>query len=83
MKIGQREAHRLQKQVRELLGEREMQRRSWARAYPGGTHLGTLTVERDYLVGRIEAARMLGHAVVVTENDDGKLALYALPQGKP
>ncbi len=83
MKISQREARRLQRQVRQLLSEQEMQRRTWARAYPGGTHLGTLTVERGYLVGRIEAARMLGYAVVVTENDDGRLALYALPHGKP
>lgn len=83
MKISQREARRLRQQVRQLLDERSMQRRSWGRKYPGGVHIGTITVERGYLAGRIEAARMLGHAVVVTENDDGRLALYALPLARP
>lgn len=83
MKISQREARRLRQQVRQLLDEREMQRRTWGRAYPGGAHLGAITAERGYLVGRIEAARMLGHAVVVTENNDGKLMFSALPQGRP
>ena len=82
MKISQREAARLKRRVLELLEQEGRRRQAWVRDYPGGTHLGTISMERGYLVGRIEAARMLGHAVVVTEQNDGQLRLYALPVGK-
>ena len=81
--ISQREAHSLAKRVAELENEREEQRSRWARGYPGGINLGTLTLERTWLFGRVEAARMLNHAVILTTQDDGKINLYALPQSKP
>jgi hypothetical protein len=79
--ISQREARRLEKRVYELEQERNNQRRSWCRDYSGGINLGFLARERDWLSGRIESARMLGHAIVVIESSDGTLNFYALPQG--
>lgn len=79
MNISQREAHRLQKRVSELQDIVERQRRHWVKDYPGGVHLGTIAMEeRGYLVGRIEAARMLGHAVVLTSQNTktSKSTLY-------
>ena len=81
--ISQREARRLKKRVTELEDVINRQRRKWSADYVGGVHLGELTRERDWLTGRIEGARMLSHAVVVTEESDGKLNFYALPQAKP
>lgn len=81
--ISQREALRLKKRVEELESVLELQRRKWCATYPGGTHLGSVTLERHWLVGRIEGARMLNHAVVVTEDSDGKLNFHALPQAAP
>lgn len=80
--ISQREARALRKRVAELERERDEQRNRWANFFPGGTHIGTLLAQRDWLRGRIEGARMLGHAVVVTApNNDGNLEFYALPLG--
>lgn len=84
MKISQREARALKKRVDELEGMERGRRDRWCRSYPGGTHLGTLTGTRNWLDGRIEAARMLGHAVVVTTEDTGAIHYYALPlAGEP
>lgn len=76
--ISQREAHRLEKSLDELRAERNSERRAWAREYPGGTHLGTIT----WLSGRMEAAQMLGHAIVAVQTNDGKTELFALPVSK-
>ena len=78
MKISQREARRLKRRVEILEGIIKRQRNNWSEDYPGGTHLGKLTRERDWLSGRIESARMLGHAIVVTEHKDGVINFYAL-----
>lgn len=78
-KISQRDAIALQKRVSALEAMQNAQRSAWVCDYPGGTRIGTLRIERDYTAGRIEAARMLGHAVVVTERNNGELQLYALP----
>lgn len=77
--ISQREARALRKRVEELTNERNMQRRAWGRQYPGGVHLGTLGIDDTWFRGRIEGARLLGHAVIVTEESDGKLKFFALP----
>lgn len=80
--ISQREARRLKKRVEELEQIINGQRNRFARSYPGGTHIGTVTMERDWFLGRIEASRMLGHAVVATVHDNnGKIEFYALPLG--
>lgn len=80
MEISQREAQRLRKRVEALEAQITGQRSRYVSAWPGGTHIGTIPLERSFLSGRVEAARMLGHAVVITSpNNDGKLELYALP----
>lgn len=77
--ISQREAQRLKKRVKELEDLESKRRSRWASEYPGGVFLGSLTRDHDWFNGRIEAARMLGHAVVVTIDDHQKLSFYALP----
>ena len=80
MKISQREARRLAKRVAALEGMIARQRSRWLPEYPGGVHIGNINMaERGWLLGRIEGARMLQHAVVVTSNDTNELMLYALP----
>lgn len=75
--ISQREAHRIEKRVQELENERDKQRRRWSREYPGGTHLGFITRDRDWFNGRLEAAQALHHAIVCTVEDSGKINFYA------
>lgn len=78
MKISQAEARRLRKRVAELSEQLAAQKRSWLHEWPGGIHLGTITMgERDFLVGRIEAARKLGHAAVLVSTDTKNLHVYA------
>ncbi|MCR4304966.1 MAG: hypothetical protein NUV63_12220 [Gallionella sp.] len=78
--ISQREAHALSKRVDELERERDEQRSRWASDYPGGTHIGTLSYQRDWFSGRLEIAHALKHAIVVKPGDcDGKIYFYALP----
>lgn len=80
--ISQREARRFKKRAKELEDQLDRQRRRWSSEYVGGVHLGNLLRDRDWFSGRIESARMLGHAVVVTEEGDGKLNFFALPLPK-
>lgn len=80
--ISQREARRLRARVVELEGVIDQQRRRWRGDFPGGTYIGTCNRDRDWISGRIEAARMLGHAVVVTTSDDGSIRFFALPLAK-
>lgn len=79
MKISQREAKRLQKRVAVLEDVIIGQRNRYLAQFPHGFHIGTITRERDNLAGRIEAARILGHAVIVTEQNTGTLEFYAMP----
>jgi hypothetical protein len=78
MKISQREARRLKKRVMELEQRHANQRDRWAANYPGGIGLCSLLRSKDWITGRIDAARMLGHPVVVTQNDDGTLCFFAV-----
>ena len=80
-KISQREARRLKRQVEELMEREESRLSRWTSDWPGGVCLGSMPRERDWLSGRIEASRMLGHAVVVLEKD-GTLKFYAVPLEK-
>ena len=78
MKISQREARRLRARVKELEEVRAAERRAYSRNYPGGTHLGSLTLDADWFRGRLEAAQLLKHPlVVVIEGTQCKF--YALP----
>jgi len=78
MKISQREARRLRKRVQELEKLQADQRNRWAADYPGGITLGTISRSKDWLTGRIDAARMLGHPVVVTQDYGGQLLFIAV-----
>lgn len=62
MKISQAEARRLKKRVSDL----EARHGSICMGAPG-TEIGTLRLERDWFMGRIEMAKRLGCGVVVTE----------------
>ena len=77
MKISQREARRLKKRVQELETVHTQQRRRWGSENPGGVELGHVVLSRDWFMGRIEAARMLGHAIVITEAEN-KIHFYAV-----
>jgi hypothetical protein len=77
--ISQREARRLKKRVEELEARERARNNRWAGAWPGGVHLGGITRPDDWLNGRIDGARMLGHAVVVTvDSEVKKLNFYAV-----
>ena len=80
-RISQRQARELKKRVDEL-ERREMDRRNaWAREWVDGVHLSSVSLDRaDYAV--VKTARRLGHAIVATTPNDGKLELYALPVAK-
>jgi len=81
-KISQREAHRLRKRVGELETILRRQANTWADDFIGGTHLGSVKREGEaiglHIFGRLEAARMLKHAVVVQANDNC-VKFFALP----
>ncbi len=80
--ISQRESHRLLMRVQILETERAQQRSNWTSEYPGGDHLGNLIRKRDWFSGRLEAAQLLGHAIVAKIKDDGTITFYALKQAK-
>lgn len=85
-KISQCEARRLRKRVQELESVEESRLYSWSQTWPNGTHIGqtAITSSDDYkLIGAIEAARKLKHAVVVTVKDFGTLNFHALPISEP
>lgn len=79
-KISQREARQLRKRVAELEREQDRQRNAWATEWPGGVHIRTVTVD-EAAREAVRVSRLLGHAVVVTINCDGRLNLYATPRG--
>lgn len=76
--ISQREARRLKKRVDELEEAIRAQRRRWAN-WPGGTLLGSIQRERDWLSGRLEGVRALEHAIVCIPMEDGRISFYACP----
>ena len=72
VKISQREAIRLRKQVRELLRQLDGLRRGWARDYPG-VHLAIWRkgeILDAAAVITVRTARRLGHATVLVDNGD-------------
>lgn len=77
MKISQREARRLKKRVQELEALHAQQRMRWGSEYPGGIKLGKVKLSRDWFMGRIEATRLLGHAIIITESEN-ELHFYAV-----
>lgn len=65
MKISQQEARRLRSRVAEL----EFRFAGLCNGAPGH-EIGTLRLERDWFMGRIEMAKKLGCAVLVTESNN-------------
>lgn len=78
--VGQREAHAAVKRVAELEQQRRDERCAWSRQYPGGVHLGTITMSnRDWLLGRLEGAQMAGSVLVAKVNGAGReIEVYAV-----
>lgn len=81
-RISQREARRLRKRVDELELTIDAQRREWSSSYPGGIHIGNITPTCADPKIQIATARRLGHTVVVVNDGQGLLMLYALPLPK-
>jgi hypothetical protein len=80
--ITQTEARRLQQRVRQLEDMLGKQRNAYVRDWPDGIHLGSIAMnERPRLLGGIETARKLKHAIVVT-TDNLSLNVYAVPLAK-
>lgn len=79
--ISQREARRLKKRVAELEAQENTRRSSWAREYPGGVCIDTITATTETW-HIVNTARKLGHAVVVVPIPDFKLHVYGLKLAK-
>lgn len=80
MKISQKEARRLRKRVRELEQAERHRRRSWGQEWLGGVIVTSFQwPTTDQHVIAIRTARKIGHAVVVTGDDNGMLRFVALP----
>ena len=79
--ITQREARALRARVAELERREKNRRGTWFNNYPGGQHIGSFTVN-DVTAAKIRIARVLKHAVVVTNGNSGELHFYALPLAK-
>lgn len=78
--ISQREARRLRNKVRELEHQQETQLRiydRWCDEFPGGIHLVQGVQLSPECKGRVDAARLLRHAVVMV-NRNGGYDLYAV-----
>jgi hypothetical protein len=85
-KISQREARQLRKDLQSLVALHVAQANTWASEWPSSTSIGKLQVADDSkMYGRIEAARMLKHAVVAIAEGNGNIRFFAceLPKGKP
>jgi hypothetical protein len=63
--ISQRQAREYRAKWMRLSKEIDDQRRSWVRDWPGSTTIHTLTVD-SVTAAKVETARRLKHAVVVT-----------------
>jgi hypothetical protein len=79
-RITQREAQALRARVHDLEVRENNRRKQWVRDYPDGVHIGAMNA-LDTTAARIHTARLLGHAVVVTD-DGNTLNFYALPVAK-
>lgn len=76
-RISQREARRLRKRVAVLEDLERRRYSAWAREYPSGTHVGSISWPgRNTTTEAVRVARLLGHAVIVTV-DGTELRLYA------
>ena len=65
-KYTQSEARRLEAQVRGLTQILNQQKDSWASDWPDSTRITDVIIGNERVLGAIETARKLKHAVVVT-----------------
>jgi ribosomal protein S2 len=78
--ISQREARQLKRRVEQLERMIEGERRSYARTYPGGVHIGHVFWNNDeHIASAVYTAQKLGHAVVAVADGNRKFNLYAIP----
>jgi hypothetical protein len=78
MKISQREARRLRKENAQLKFEMDAQLSKWSSRWPSSTSIGSIQLADDSkMYGRIEASRMLNHAVVLIAEGNGRVACFA------
>ncbi len=80
-RITQREAQALRQRVAVLQQREDNCRSAWVKDYPGGTHLCSIVIG-DVDAARVRVARLLEHAVVVTNGDRDEIHLNALPVAK-
>ena len=78
--ITQRQARENRKELNRLREVINSQRRGWVRDWPCSTIIGRLEVDA-VTAAKIQTARTLRHAVVVTANGN-TLALFALDASK-
>lgn len=77
--ISQREARRLQKRVQELLQAEQSRLRTWTGSYPGGVNIESLTIS-DVSYAKLDIAKRLGYALVVTVDSSNSIRIHAVRQ---
>jgi hypothetical protein len=65
-KYTQSEANRLAAQVKGLTDILNQQKNSWSSDWPDSTRIADLVIGNERVIGAIDTARKLKHAVVVT-----------------
>lgn len=76
MKISQREAHRMRKELGALYERDAARERHWSSDWPGGIHIATSRPDSE-VQAAITTARKLGHAVIAVIRNDGECLYYA------
>lgn len=79
MKISQREAQRMRKELRALHERDAARQRSWSSDYPGGVNIDTIAVN-DCEWHIVMTAQKLGHFCIARASQNGKteLLIYAV-----
>lgn len=82
--ISQRAARELQRRVHELERQEIERHSAFRRDYPGGVHMASIDLSSDsYAAGKLQAAQMLG-AALVGRIESKMLRVYAiLPAHRP
>jgi len=75
-KISQREARRMQRELRQRDADESRRRSRWKADYPGGTHIDTIVLS-DVEFSIVDTAMKLNHAIVA-KLDGGTLKLFAV-----
>jgi hypothetical protein len=76
VKISQREARRMRKELAEFRMRDEQRARYWSSDWAGGVHIGTSHPNAS-VIAAIQTARKLGHPVIAVTRGDGEVLYYA------